>query len=324
MQQRILTGIQSSGSPHLGNVLGAMLPTIDRVHTQDSPSFLFIADLHSLTTQYDAVQRKQDTYRTAAAWLACGIDPKKHLIYRQSRVPQVCELTWYLNCFTPFAMLSNAHAFKDKKTQGLRVNSGLVNYPVLMAADILLYQATHVPVGKDQRQHLEMTRDIAEAFNHLYGEVFVVPEPMINKEVALIQGTDGRKMSKSYGNTLDIFATEERLKQQIMGITTASKSLAEAKDPTSCLVFQLYAQVAPSAEVEQMRAHYLRGNYGYHTAKKELLRLLLARFSEHRARFQHYMKNIDLLEACLAEGEKRAQVIAGRFLDKVRKTLGYR
>ena len=243
---RILTGIQSSGRPHLGNILGAIQPAINLSKDPGNESLFFIADMHSLTTVKDGETRKNNTYAIAAAWLACGFDTEKNLFYRQSRVPEVCELTWYLNCFTPYPMLTNAHSFKDKSDRLADVNAGIFVYPVLMAADIILYDANYVPVGKDQKQHLEMTRDIASSFNHQFGETFVIPEPIINEDVMIIPGTDGQKMSKSYDNIIDIFQPDKQLKKQIMSIVTDSTPLEEPKNPDTCTVFALYKMVMPS------------------------------------------------------------------------------
>ena len=238
---RILTGIQSSGKPHLGNILGAIQPGIALSEKPDNEAFFFIADLHSLTTIKDAEVRRDNIYSVAAAWLAFGFDTDKNTFYRQSHIPEVCELTWYLNCFTPFPMLANAHSFKDKSDRLADVNAGLFIYPVLMACDILMYDANFVPVGKDQKQHLEMTRDIANSFNNRFGETFVVPEAQIDEKVMTIPGTNGQKMSKSYNNYIDIFEQGKALKKQVMSIETDSKTLEEPKDPDTCNVFQIYS-----------------------------------------------------------------------------------
>ena len=277
---RILTGIQSTGNgaPHLGNILGAILPGIELSKDPKNESFFFIADLHSLTTLKDAEIRKKNTYAVAAAWLAFGFDYKNNVFYRQSDVTEVCELTWHLSCFTPFPMLANAHSFKDKSENLSDVNAGLFSYPVLMASDIIMYDANFVPVGKDQKQHLEMTRDIANSFNHQYGDIFVIPESKIDEKVMTIPGTDGQKMSKSYGNIVDIFLPEKELKKVIMSkIVTDAKSLEEPKDPDTCNIFKLYELLAEAPEVETMRNNYLGGNYGDGKAKKELMELLLER-----------------------------------------------
>ena len=320
---RILTGIQSSGKPHLGNLLGAILPAIQLSRQANNESLFFIADLHSLTTIKDAEVRKENTKAVAAAWLACGFDTEKNLFYRQSRVTEVTELTWFLNCFTPFPMLANAHSFKDKSDRLADVNAGLFVYPVLMASDILLYDANFVPVGKDQVQHLEITRDIASIFNNRYGETFVVPEAKVDERIMTIPGTDGQKMSKSYGNTIDIFLPEKELKKQVMSIITDSTPLEQPKDPETDTVFKLYSLLASDTATEELRQKYLGGNYGYGHAKKELLDLILTHFAKERETFNYYMANEHELEAKLQEGEARARKIAQKLLGKVRERLGF-
>jgi tryptophanyl-tRNA synthetase len=321
---RILTGIQSSGRPHLGNLLGAIMPAIELSKDPKNESLFFIADLHSLTTVKDADEMKQNTYAVAAAWMACGFDTKKNLFYRQSHVQEVTELTWYLSCYTPYPMLANAHSFKDKADRLADVNGGLFLYPVLMAADILMYDANFVPVGKDQRQHLEMTRDIANAFNHKYGETFVVPEAIINKEVMTIPGTDGQKMSKSYDNIIDIFLPEKQLRKKIMSIVTDSTPLEAPKNPDTCTVFAIYRLLADKDQTNQLKDKYLGGNYGYGQAKQELFELILDKFNKERSLFQHYMENRKLLENELQAGENKAREIGSVVLNKVRKAIGYR
>lgn len=320
---RILTGIQSSGRPHLGNILGAIKPAIELSKDPRNESLFFIADLHSLTTVRDPEERKNNTYAVAAAWLACGFDTDKNLLYRQSRVTEVCELTWYLGCFAPYPMLANAHSFKDKSDRLAEVNGGIFIYPVLMAADIVLYDAHFVPVGKDQKQHLEMTRDIAYAFNKQYGETFVIPEPIINEEVMIIPGLDGQKMSKSYKNTIDIFLPEKKLRKQVMSIVTDSTPLEEPKDPDRCTVFALYKILASREKTEEMRRNYLNGNYGYGQAKQALFELILEKFKQERILFDEYINNLDLLENKLRQGEERARKINRVVLNKVREKLGY-
>lgn len=320
---RILTGIQSSGKPHLGNLLGAILPAIELSRQPKNDSLFFIADLHSLISIKDAELRKENTRAVAAAWLACGFDTDKNIFYRQSRVSEVTELAWHLNCFTPFPMLQNAHSFKDKADRLADVNAGLFVYPVLMAADILLYDAEIVPVGKDQLQHLEMARDIAGAFNVRYGDVLVVPEARVDQQLMTIPGTDGQKMSKSYGNTIDIFSVEKELKKQVMSIITDSTPLEEPKDPDTCNVFKLYSLLASASATEELRGKYLGGNYGYGHAKKELLDLILSHFAKERETFDYYMTHPDELEAKLQEGEAKARVIATRVLGTVRHAVGF-
>lgn len=321
---RILTGIQSSGRPHLGNILGAILPAIELSKDDKNESFFFIADLHSLTTIKDAEIRKENINATAAAWLAFGFDTSKNLFYRQSRLPEVCELTWYLNCFTPFPMLANAHSFKEKSDKLADVNAGLFTYPVLMAADIILYDADIVPVGKDQKQHLEMTRDIASTFNHKYGDTFILPEARIDENVMTIPGTDGQKMSKSYGNTIDIFLPDKKLRKQVMSIVTDSTPMEEPKDPDTCNVFSIYKLLASDDQVNEMRGNYTGGNYGYGHAKQALFELIVEKFAEPRKIFNHYMENPEELDNKLKAGEEKARVIATEVLDRVRGKVGYK
>ncbi|MCI1186853.1 tryptophan--tRNA ligase [Hymenobacter sp. DH14] len=320
---RILTGIQSTGRPHLGNLLGAILPAIELSKNPANDSLYFIADLHSLTTVRDPAVLRANTYAVAAAWLACGFDTEKNLFYRQSDVPQVTELTWYLSCFTPYPMLANAHSFKDKSDKLSDVNAGLFTYPVLMAADILLYDADTVPVGKDQIQHLEIARDIAKAFNNRYGETLVEPQARVDAELMTIPGTDGAKMSKSYGNIIDVFAPEKELLKVVKTIISDSTPLEEPKNPDTDVTFKLYALLASPTEREAMRANYLAGGYGYGHAKKELYELILRRFGPEREKFDFYMNNLPELDAALAIGAKRAQEYGAGVLAKVRQKVGY-
>jgi len=320
---RILTGIQSTGRPHLGNLLGAILPAIELSKNPAHDSLYFIADLHSLTTVRDPALLRQNTYAVAAAWLACGFDTGKNLFYRQSDVPQVTELTWYLSCFTPYPMLANAHSFKDKSDRLSDVNAGLFTYPVLMAADILLYDADIVPVGKDQVQHLEIARDIAQAFNNRYGDTLVPPRPRVDEQVMLVPGIDGQKMSKSYGNTIDIFVPEKELLKTIKSIISDSTPLEEPKDHTKDVTFKLYSLLASPAQTATMRANYENGGYGYGHAKKELYELVIQRFAEERRLFDYYMNNLPELDARLAEGARKAQAYGAGVLRKVREKVGY-
>jgi tryptophanyl-tRNA synthetase len=322
---RVLTGIQSSGRPHLGNILGAIVPAIELIKQNKEESYIFIADLHSLTTSKDGEVRKQNTLAVAAAWLAFGLDIENTTFYRQSRRPEVAELTWYLNCFTPFPMLANAHSFKDKAERLSDVNAGLFTYPVLMAADILLYSADLVPVGKDQMQHLEMTRDIASTFNRIVGEdILTIPEARIDEVVKTIPGTDGQKMSKSYNNFIDIFLPEKALKKNVNSIVTDSKELEEPKDPDTDNVFKLYSLLATTEQTQQMRANYEGGNYGYGHAKKELLQLILDKYKKERELFDFYMNHPEEIEIRLAAGEEKAKAVGAELLDKVRVKLGFK
>ncbi|UXE68603.1 MAG: tryptophan--tRNA ligase [Chryseotalea sp. WA131a] len=320
---RILTGIQSSGRPHLGNLLGAIVPAIKLSQQAGNESFFFIADLHSLTSIKDAKQRIDNVNAVASAWLAFGFDTKKNLLYRQSRIPEVTELAWYLSCFTPFPMLANAHSFKDKSERLADVNAGLFTYPVLMTADIILYDAHFVPVGKDQRQHLEMARDIATSFNNLYGEMFVVPEARIEESVMTIPGTDGQKMSKSYGNIIDIFLPDKELRKQIMSIVTDSTSMEAPKNPDTDNVFGIYKLVATPEQTEVLKQKYLAGNFGYGHAKQELFDLIIAKYAKEREAFNFYMSNLPELEKKLKTSEDKAKVIANKVLTKVRGKLGF-
>ena len=320
---RILTGIQSSGKPHLGNILGAIKPSIELSKNSKNDSLFFIADLHSLINIKDSKIRKENTLAIAASWIAMGFNYEKNYFYRQSKITQVCELAWYLNCFTPYPMLSNSHSFKDKSDNLSDINSGLFTYPVLMAADILLYDSEIVPVGKDQKQHLEITRDIAKSFNHSYGDTFIIPESKIDKNVQTIPGTDGRKMSKTYQNTIDIFADEKSLKKQIMSIVTDSKGIEDKKNPESCNIFNIFKLIASEDEVKKMKKNYVEGGYGYGHAKTHLLNLILDLYREERKLYSELIKNPDHLYDILVKGEKKARIIAEKVLRRVRSKLGY-
>lgn len=321
---RILTGIQSSGVPHIGNVLGAIEPALELAAQPHSESFFFIADMHSLTSIKDKALRRSHVQAVAAAWLALGFDTEANYFYRQSDIPEVTELTWYLSCVTPFPMLANAHSFKDKSDRLADVNGGLFTYPVLMAADILLYNADQVPVGKDQKQHLEMTRDIASALNHAVGEeVLLLPEPIIREHSQTIPGTDGQKMSKSYGNTIDLFASPKQLKKQVMSIVTDSRELDEPKDPEACHVFALYSHLASGPQQEEMARRYREGGYGYGHAKKELLGLIKERYGPAREEYFRLMDQPGEIEEQLQYGAEQVRPIARQTLDRVREALGF-
>jgi len=321
---RILTGIQSSGKPHLGNILGAILPAIQLSEKSDNESFLFIADLHSLTTIKEANVLQDNTRAVAAAWLACGLDTDKVVFYRQSRVAAYhTELTWYLSCLTPYPMLANAHSFKDKADRLADVNAGLFVYPVLMASDILLYDANYVPVGKDQKQHLEMTRDMAEAFNRTYGDTFVIPEGKIDERLMTIPGIDGQKMSKSYGNYIDIFQPEKELQKVTKKILSDSTPLEEPKNPETDLTFKLFSLIASESDIATMRENYLKGGYGYGHAKQAFFEALKTRFAKEREMFTYYYEeNPAALEQKLQEGEEKARAIASKKLAEVREKIG--
>lgn len=320
---RILTGIQSTGVPHLGNILGAIIPAIKMSDEGSNEAFLFIANLHSLTAIKDAELRRKNVHGVAAAWLAFGFDTDKHTFYRQSDIPEVTELTWYLSCFTPFPMLANAHSFKDKSDRLADVNAGLFTYPVLMASDILLYNANIVPVGKDQLQHLEMTRDIATSFNHKMGETFVVPEARVEENTMYVPGTDGQKMSKSYGNFINIFEADKPLRKSVMKIITDSKGVDESKDPDTCNVFNIFKLVANPDAVAEMRENYIKGGYGYGHAKQQLFETLTERFGKEREDFQMLMANPNIIEEKLQAGAEKARVIARDVIGRTREVLGY-
>ena len=320
---RILTGVQSTGTPHLGNLLGAIIPAINMANQPENESFLFIADMHSLTQIKNGETLRNNTYSTAATWLACGLDINKTVFYRQSDIPQTTELTWYLSCFYPYKRLKLAHSFKDKADRLDDVNTGLFTYPMLMAADILLYDAEIVPVGKDQSQHLEMTRDVASRFHAQMGETFVIPELKLHEETMYIPGTDGDKMSKSKGNTIILFQSDKELKKQIMSIETDSTPLEEPKDPDTCKVFAIYKLLATPEELDQMHQNYLGGGYGYGHAKKALYELILKRFEKERALYNHYMANLDEIDEVLKIGAEKARVTANKVLERVRTKLGY-
>ena len=320
---RILTGIQSTGTPHLGNILGAILPAIRLASDPVNESFLFIADMHSLTQIKDGATLRNNTYATAATWLAFGLDPEKTVFYRQSDVPEVSELTWYLLCQYPYQRLTLAHSFKDKADRLDDVNGGLFTYPILMAADILLYDAEIVPVGKDQKQHIEMARDVANRFNLTYGDTFVLPEEQIQPDTMLIPGTDGEKMSKSRNNYIDIFLPEKQLRKQIMSIVSDSTPLEEPKNPETCHTFALYKLLASPAQIEQMTANYQGGNYGYGHAKQALYELILEKFSKERAIFDHLMANTSEIDAALSIGAQKARSVAQEVLQRARTKVGY-
>lgn len=320
---RILTGVQSTGTPHLGNLLGAILPAIEMSSDDKNDSFLFIADMHSLTQIKNGELLRENTYSTAAAWLACGLDINKTVFYRQSDIPQVTELNWYLACFYPYQRLTLAHSFKDKADRLQDVNAGLFTYPMLMAADILLYDAEVVPVGKDQLQHVEITRDVAGRFNNQMGATFIEPQAKIQKDGMLIPGTDGDKMSKSKGNIIDIFQSDKKLRKQCMSIETDSTPLEEPKNTETCNVFALYKLIAPEQKIQEMRNNYAAGNYGYGHAKQALFEALCERFKEVRERYDYLMDNRHELDMALEEGAFKARHIANDVLKRVRSKVGY-
>ena len=320
---RVLTGIQSTGTPHLGNLLGAILPALEMAKDTQNDSFLFIADLHSLTQIKDGALLRRNTYEVAATWLAFGLDYERVTFYRQSDVAQTAELAWYLECFFPYQRLTLAHSFKDKADRLEDVNTGLFTYPMLMAADILLYDAEIVPVGKDQLQHLEFARDVAGRFNYQMGETFVLPKESIREDIMIIPGTDGEKMSKSRRNYINIFLSDKELKKQIMSIQTDSTPLEAPKDPNNCNVFALYKLLATEAQTTQMAANYRGGNYGFGHAKTALYELILEKFAQPREKFAYYMDHLSQVDEILREGAEKASQVARQTLQRVREKLGY-
>lgn len=320
---RILTGIQSTGVPHLGNILGAIAPAIKMAQDPKNESFLFIADMHSLTQIKNGNELRNNTYATAATWLAFGLDIDKTVFYRQSDVPQVTELAWYLSCFFPYQRLTLAHSFKDKADRLEDVNAGLFNYPMLMAADILLYDANIVPVGKDQLQHIEMTRDVASRFHAQLGETFVLPEGKAHEDTMYIPGTDGQKMSKSKGNLINIFQPDKKLRKQIMGIKTDSRAMEDPKDPDTDNVFALYKILANPEQIAEMRSNYEGGNYGYGHAKQALFEVILEKYNPARERYEYYMDHLDEVDKALEIGAEKAKKVADKVLERVRAKVGY-
>ncbi len=322
---KILTGIQSTGTPHLGNLLGAIIPAIELSEKPANESFLFIADLHSITQIKNGKELRQNTYSTAAVWLACGLDVAKVVFYRQSDVVQTAELSWYLSCFFPYQRLTLAHSFKDKADRLEDVNAGLFSYPMLMAADILLYDINYVPVGKDQLQHVEITRDVASRFNHQMGETFVIPESKVQEDTMLVPGTDGQKMSKSRGNIINIFLDDKALRKQIMSIETDSTPLEEPKNPDTCNVFALYKLLANEAQLQTMKTNYANANsdFGYGHAKQALFELILEKFKTEREKYNYYMNHLPEVDALLKLGAAKASVIADGVLQRVREKLGF-
>ncbi len=319
---RILTGIQSTGTPHLGNILGAIIPAIQQ-SKDSSDSYLFIADLHSMTQIKDGELLKENTYATAAAWLAFGLDHNKTVFYKQSDVAITTELAWILSTYFPYQRLTLAHSFKDKSNDLKDVNVGLFTYPMLMAADILLYDANYVPVGKDQLQHLEITRDVAIKFNNKHGETFVIPEAKVNESTKYVTGTNGEKMSKSKGNIIDIFLPEKQLKKQIMSIQTDSTPLEEPKEFQNCNVFKIFKLIADENQINEMKNKYQSGGYGYGHAKTDLLNLILEKYKDNRSKFDYLMSNKKEIDLILSEGSKKAEITAKQVLKRVKTKLGF-
>ena len=318
---RILTGIQSTGTPHLGNILGAIIPAIE-LSKKNNESFLFIADLHSLTQIKDPKELKENTYSTAATWLAFGLNPQKTIFYKQSDIPITTELAWILSSYYPYQRLTLAHSFKDKSNDLKNVNAALFTYPMLMAADILLYDANYVPVGKDQIQHLEITRNVASKFNNLHGETLIIPEAITDENTKLIIGTDGQKMSKSKSNIINIFLSDKQLKKQIMSIKTDSLPIESIKNPNTCNVFKLYSLIGNEAQVKQMKENYEKGGYGYGEAKSQLFNLILETYSKQRNTYNYLMDNRSEIDQILKEGSVRAKKIADQVIKRVKSKLG--
>ena len=319
---RILTGIQSTGTPHLGNILGAIIPAIQQSKASNE-SYLFIADLHSMTQIKDGELLKENTYATAAAWLAFGLDHNKTVFYKQSDVAITTELAWILSTYFPYQRLTLAHSFKDKSNDLKDVNVGLFTYPILMAADILLYDANYVPVGKDQLQHLEITRDVAIKFNNKHGETFVIPEAKVNESTKYVTGTNGEKMSKSKGNIIDIFLPEKQLKKQIMSIQTDSTPLEEPKEFKNCNVFKIFKLIADENQTNEMKNKYQSGGYGYGHAKTDLLNLILEKYKDNRSKFDYLMSNKKEIDFILSEGSKKAEITAKQVIKRVKTKLGF-
>ena len=319
---RILTGIQPSGIPHIGNYFGAIRQTA--AMQSKGENFLFIADYHALTTSPKPEDLRSNITELALSWLACGIDPDRTVFFRQSDVPQVCELAWILATLTPVGLMERAHSYKDKVAKGFEANCGLFTYPILMAADILLYRANLVPVGKDQKQHLEIARDLAIRFNNHFGEILTVPEELIPDEVAVVPGIDGQKMSKSYNNTIPIFGREKALRKTVMSIVTDSKGLEEPKDPDTCNVYALYKLVATPEELQEMREKFLAGNYGYGHAKQALFEKLWSYFEPMRKRREELENNLDYVRDLMKRNAERARTEAEILLTKVRQAVGLR
>lgn len=321
---RILTGIQSTGTPHLGNILGAIKPAIDLANDPLNDSFLFIADMHSLTQIKDGERLRNNTYAVAATWMACGLDTSRSVFYRQSDVPEVTELSWYLQCLFPYSRMTLAHSFKDKSERLEDVNAGLFSYPMLMAADILLYDAEKVPVGKDQMQHLEMTRDVASRFNHKFGETLVLPEVLTSELTMYVPGTDGGKMSKSQDNTINIFDDAATLKKVInKQLVTDATPLEDPKDPDSAVVYKLYKLVASESDAQEMAAALRAGGYGWGHAKKALVEALVDGFASERTRYNELISNREEIDVALAQGAERARAVASEVLSRVRGKIGY-
>ncbi|HOK04087.1 MAG TPA: tryptophan--tRNA ligase [Victivallales bacterium] len=320
MKKRILSGIQPTGDVHLGNYFGMMKPAIEL--QDEGETFLFIADLHALTSSISPDELRKNTFNVALDFLSCGLDPQKTVFFKQSDVPEVTELTWILSCQTSIGLLERCHSYKDKISKGMIPNHGLFAYPVLMAADILIYKSNFVPVGKDQKQHLEVTRDIAMRFNNRYGEILVIPEPIIREQSAVVPGIDGQKMSKSYQNTIPLFADEKEIKKKIMSIVTDSKGLNDPKNPDECIPYQLYKLFASESQSNEMANKLKTGGYGYGHAKKELFEIFWEHFKPFREKRSEFLKNPDIVFKILRKGAEKARTEAQKNICEIRKAIG--
>ncbi len=317
---KILSGIQPSGQLHIGNYFGMMKTMIS--HMESSELYVFIVDLHAMTSVHDRDKLATGTLEAAADFLALGLDPEKCVFWVQSDVPEVCELTWVLSTLAPMGLIERCHSYKDKVAKGIAASHGLFSYPILMAADILLYQAERVPVGKDQKQHLEVARDLAQKFNNEFGETFVIPEPAISEETAVVPGIDGQKMSKSYGNTIPIFLEGKQLKKRVMAIETDATPVEEPKDPDKCNLYSIFKLFASKERLKEVRDLYINGGAAYGYIKLELLDLLNDFFGEARRKKQEYLADPEMLRQILAEGAVKAREKATVTLDRVRDRVG--
>src|SRR6266487_1286356 len=319
---RILSGIQASGVVHIGNYFGMMRPAIEL--QAEGEAFYFIADYHALTSVRDPKTLRENSHRVALDFLACGLDPERAALFRQSDVPEVTELAWILSTVAPMGLLERAHSYKDKLARGMAATVGLFNYPVLMAADILIYDSDVVPVGKDQKQHIEMTRDLAVKINETFGQIFRLPEARIQPATETVPGIDGQKMSKSYGNNIDIFGDEKEMRKRVMSIVTDSVAVDAPKDPTTSTIFKLYSVVASNDEIADMRERFVNGGTGYGDFKKQLFEKLWEYFAPMRKRREEILSDKSYINDVLARGAKRATEIADQVMDRVRKAVGLR
>ena len=319
---RILSGIQPSGALHIGNYFGMMRPAV--ALQAEGEALYFVADYHALTSLRDPEMLRANSRRVALDFLACGLDPERATLFRHSDVPQVTELAWILSTIAPMGLLERAHSYKDKLARGMSANVGLFSYPILMAADILIYDSDVVPVGKDQKQHIEMTRDLAVKMNETYGQIFKLPEPRIQPATETVPGVDGQKMSKSYGNNIDIFGDEKEMRKHVMSIVTDSLAVDAPKDPATSTIFKLYSLVASDDEITNMRDRFIKGGTGYGDFKKELFEKLWEYFAPMRKRREEILKDESYIDNVLARGAARANEIANQVMDRVRKAVGLR